>query len=162
MSISNNPLLLWSAAACCRFILPRACSRRGPSADLASRGQHHAKARKCRPKGRRYKGGAPGQQAGLCESGSKLPHSKALQLTVLAYLLPPVKRHRVRFGHARGGDPAAPGVIRAGRTLRRRCSRSRHHAALSAPSCCVRQGARPSKGAWGRASRRFSVSATVD
>jgi hypothetical protein len=44
-------------------------------------------------KGRRYKGAAPGQQAGRHESGSKLPHSKALQLTVLAYPFPFVKRH---------------------------------------------------------------------
>jgi hypothetical protein len=68
---------------------------------------------------------APGQQAGLFESGSKLPHSKALQLTVLAYLLPFVKRHRVRFGPARGesGLPQGSFAPRSGRgrvcTIRR-------------------------------------------
>jgi hypothetical protein len=49
------PKALWSAAASCRFCL---------ASLLASSRQHHP---------------ARGQQAGLEESGSKLPHSKALR-----------------------------------------------------------------------------------
>jgi hypothetical protein len=44
--------------------------------------------------------GKPAPPSG--KSGSKLPHSKAPQLTILAYFLPPVKRHKVHFGPARG------------------------------------------------------------
>ena len=104
----------------CRFILPRACSRRGGSADPAQRGQHDAKATKCRSRcagsalqRRSTRPASRSRRVGKAAARHGGPHSKALQLTILAYLLPPVKRHRVHFGPAREAYAPPPGVIRA-------------------------------------------------
>jgi hypothetical protein len=61
----NAPQALWSAAACCRF---------GPASLLA-------------PHLSKYRAPLHGQQVGLSESGSKLPHSRALRPSCTSKLL---------------------------------------------------------------------------